>query len=288
MQYAALSLFVVLLSFAVLFQFENHYECTGDWGTCGTDQVVQSTEPQPERLNVCLREGFGSCVWRVGAGTVLSDPWFTWETKYIGEWKDNKKSGHGKYFSMSGMMYEGAWELDQREGYGKMLLPDKDSFVSGIWREDQLTGASGTLQRSNSQFYRGNLRTALMDGTGTLTLDDYQVFARFSNGSMHTDVGEISKLQNESKPDRLYSIHHWYNHWNWTIFSVNASVTSIQTETTYYTTEELTWRPQTEYEASPVQEKEIQELSQLLNDMKEFEDYFQRVNMQVGQAPYQF
>lgn len=281
---------VAVIAFGFVIRFHNNYQCEGDWGTCYNNKQISSEkqEDSPDRLDICIKEGFGTCLWEIGLGTTFSDPWFKWETKYIGEWKENKKHGKGIYYSMSGTKYDGNWENDQREGFGTLILRDQEAFVSGIWRNDQLTETNGILQRSNTIRYKGHVKEALMHGTGKLSLDRFSIFGRFVNGSLHTDVGEIST------DFKLFTIHHWENKWEWTLFKTNATVSSIVTGNEYCTNENGIWilkhennNIQHDISGDPVL-TEISILEELSLALQDFEMYFLHLNMQIIQKPYQF
>jgi len=52
-----------------------------------------------------LRDGHGEQVWPDSA-------------KYVGDWRDNKAHGKGKFVHVDGDIYEGYWANDKANGRG--------------------------------------------------------------------------------------------------------------------------------------------------------------------------
>jgi len=48
------------------------------------------------------------------------------ETKYAGDWKDDKRHGYGTYIWSNGSLYSGEWVDDKREGHGTRVWPNKN------------------------------------------------------------------------------------------------------------------------------------------------------------------
>ena len=73
----------------------------------------------------------------------------TWDNgdKYVGEWKDDKKHGKGKFTWASGNMYEGDWEDDNYHGKGKYTWANGGMY-EGDWKDDKKHG-KGTFSWSN-------------------------------------------------------------------------------------------------------------------------------------------
>ena len=66
---------------------------------------------------------------------------YTWKngSTYVGEWKDDKKNGQGKYIygkgNGEGDKYEGEWKDDKKNGQGTYFFPDGGKLV-GEFRKD--------------------------------------------------------------------------------------------------------------------------------------------------------
>ena len=76
--------------------------------------------------------------------------------KYVGDWKDNKRTGQGVYTSASGSIYEGAYKDNKWSGQGTLTYGPKskwagDKYVGG-WKNDKRNGkgkytyADGTIK----------------------------------------------------------------------------------------------------------------------------------------------
>jgi len=68
--------------------------------------------------------------------------------KYIGDWKDNKKSGFGIQFYQNGDKYEGGWENNMRHGQGTFWVYEGKNKLrreyTGDFSKDMKTGR-GTM-----------------------------------------------------------------------------------------------------------------------------------------------
>ena len=70
---------------------------------------------------------------------------YIWEngSRYIGEWKDGKKHGQGKYTSADdngeGDKYIGEFKDDKKHGQGKYIWPNGDEY-EGDFKDDKPNG----------------------------------------------------------------------------------------------------------------------------------------------------
>lgn len=69
--------------------------------------------------------------------------------KYVGEWQDGKRNGHGTLTSPDGTKYVGEWKDGKRTGYGIQYAPpgriftsNGQAYQSGMWANDQFVGAA--------------------------------------------------------------------------------------------------------------------------------------------------
>ena len=51
---------------------------------------------------------------------------------YDGEWKNDKRDGHGVFRSCSGTTYEGEFKSDKKHGYDESRSENGSMFTSGI------------------------------------------------------------------------------------------------------------------------------------------------------------
>ena len=78
------------------------------------------------------------------------------DSKYVGEWKDNKKHGKGTYTYSNGDKYTGEYKDNKRHGKGTVTSPDGYKYV-GEFKGDKWHG-KGTMTSPNSEKYIGGWR----------------------------------------------------------------------------------------------------------------------------------
>ncbi|HIC60472.1 MAG TPA: hypothetical protein EYO71_10420 [Rhodospirillales bacterium] len=49
--------------------------------------------------------------------------------KYVGEFKNGRRSGQGTYTTEWGYSYVGEWSLDSEHGHGTEIFPNGDRYV---------------------------------------------------------------------------------------------------------------------------------------------------------------
>ena len=69
--------------------------------------------------------------------------------RYDGDWKSDKKSGHGT-LTMGKMSYEGNWAEDMREGHGTLI--DEMGTYIGEWKQDQRHGVGVFIAQNKATF----------------------------------------------------------------------------------------------------------------------------------------
>ena len=69
---------------------------------------------------------------RSGQGTLT----FANGDKYVGEWSDGKENGHGTYTFINGSKYVGDWRDGKRNGRGTQTYSDGSRYA-GEWRDDK-------------------------------------------------------------------------------------------------------------------------------------------------------
>ncbi len=96
---------------------------------------------------------------------------------YEGGITDNLLHGYGKLTYLSGEIYEGHFKEDKRHGYGELIfnLSDEElsseefdhSKISGIWKDDSLSGTGMKYDKFGNLYYFGELKEGLRHGLGT-------------------------------------------------------------------------------------------------------------------------
>ncbi len=74
-------------------------------------------------------------------------------TRYVGEWQDGKKQGHGTYTWPDGDEYVGEWRDGKKHGQGTYTWPDGDEYV-GEWKNGQEHG-QGTYTYADGRVWKG-------------------------------------------------------------------------------------------------------------------------------------
>lgn len=86
---------------------------------------------------------------------------------YSGEWKNGLKDGYGEYTYINGDKYEGEWKNGQREGNGIYTYKNGANY-NGEWKEGSRNG-KGIHTYSNGAVYNGNWLNDRMHGPGIYT-----------------------------------------------------------------------------------------------------------------------
>eukprot|EP01119_Soliformovum_irregulare_P025133 TRINITY_DN9220_c0_g1_i1.p1 TRINITY_DN9220_c0_g1~~TRINITY_DN9220_c0_g1_i1.p1 ORF type:complete len:324 (-),score=74.96 TRINITY_DN9220_c0_g1_i1:5-976(-) len=90
-------------------------------------------------------------------------------TTYLGQWKENKKHGWGKFVWGDSSRYEGQWFNDKRTGFGTYFWLDGRYFV-GYHCEDKRF--NGKFYWPAGSSYEGQYKNGSRDGAGTFTWPD--------------------------------------------------------------------------------------------------------------------
>ncbi|XP_023024696.1 MORN repeat-containing protein 3 [Leptinotarsa decemlineata] len=101
--------------------------------------------------------------------------------KYVGEWRNNKKSGKGVLISNNNeVIYEGDFRNNYPHGYGVAAhkIPNTNVFETkyrGFWKCGK-QDATGVRVYVNGGFYIGNWKEGLRDGYGQMWYTDGSYF----------------------------------------------------------------------------------------------------------------
>lgn len=95
-------------------------------------------------------------------------------TRYIGDWRDNKRHGKGKFIWSDGSYYEGDWENDLKHGRGVLELSNGFKY-DGSWVRNVMEG-KGICYFPSGQCYQGTFKSGLRDGRGSVTFAEGAVY----------------------------------------------------------------------------------------------------------------
>jgi len=118
--------------------------------------------------------------------------------RYVGQFRQNLRNGHGVYTLPDGCIYDGEWRENIQNGWGVFRWMD-GSVYEGQWKDGRRHGASGILMASDGFRYEGAWVKNTMEGRGVATYPKGQVYdgtwvagkregrgtIRFTNGAVY-------------------------------------------------------------------------------------------------------
>jgi hypothetical protein len=110
-------------------------------------------------------------------GTFKGEKWKT-SSKYIGDWKENKKCGFGIQYYGNGDKYEGGWDNHMRNGHGTLWVLDGKKLrreYTGEWINDKKSGR-GTMYFKNEDRYDGFWLNDLPHGEGRMIYHNGDIY----------------------------------------------------------------------------------------------------------------
>lgn len=108
--------------------------------------------------------------------------------KYNGEFKNGLPDGNGTYLWRTGETYTGYWKKGLRDGNGKYVYKymERDSMISGIWKDDKYLGESIPAQYVIE--YRKSISRVTFIKVGERP---YVKFKFALNGGESNDIGNL-------------------------------------------------------------------------------------------------
>ena len=101
---------------------------------CLTLAVLLGSAGESFALPVCpVERNRTNSIWSNCFGTYANG------TKYVGEYRDDKRHGQGTYTFADGDKYVGEWRDDKRNGQGTNTFANGDKYV-GEWRDGKYHG----------------------------------------------------------------------------------------------------------------------------------------------------
>ncbi|CAE7028240.1 PIP5K4 [Symbiodinium sp. CCMP2592] len=117
------------------------------------------------------RDGHGLQEWPDGA-------------RFDGQWRNGLAEGFGKFIHADGDVYEGQWRDDKANGEGVYHHADGSRYV-GEWKDDQKEGHAMEEWADNSRF-EGEYRAGKKHGHGTFTWPEGSSYeGEFQNNEIH-------------------------------------------------------------------------------------------------------
>jgi hypothetical protein len=87
--------------------------------------------------------------------------------RYIGDWKNSKKDGHGTEIRTNGETYVGGWKNNKEEGHGSFTSSKSHQYV-GDWKNGKMSG-KGIATFSTGAKHVGNFKDGKIHGQGVWT-----------------------------------------------------------------------------------------------------------------------
>ncbi len=135
----------------------------------GKAQQAPPNITQPSRLPAC-QGSFANSTWTNCQGTHTHPS----GQKYVGEFRDDKRSGQGTYTWPDGRRYEGEFKDGKRDGKGIQTLADGTRY-EGEWKDDKGNGR-GTYTWPDGRRYEGEWKDGKQNGQGTQTNSNGSIF----------------------------------------------------------------------------------------------------------------
>lgn len=109
---------------------------------------------------------------------------YTNGSKYVGEFKDNKRHGQGTYTWADGEKYVGEWKNGNQNGQGTHIYADGGKYL-GQWKDGKQNG-HGTDTWTNGDKYAGEFSNGRRDGHGTYFYDNGNLYiGEYKNSKRH-------------------------------------------------------------------------------------------------------
>ena len=141
-------------------KYETSEQYIGDWKENKKDgygiKIYSNKDKYEGYWNNDLRNGKGTYWLCIGKNK--------YRKLYTGDWKNNKKEGHGIFFYKDGSCYDGLWKNNKRDGKGLMIYANEDIY-EGNWKED-LKHGYGILEKKCGDKYYGFWNMGKKEGQG--------------------------------------------------------------------------------------------------------------------------
>ncbi len=122
-------------------------------------------------------------------GTVISS-----KRKYVGDFKNNKFHGYGKYYHLEndkykGYFYEGEWQNGKRHGLGRVIFPSGNKYV-GEQKNNKIDGEGTFFYLADDKFkgdkYTGEYKNGKRHGKGKYFHNNGNKYeGEYKNGSLN-------------------------------------------------------------------------------------------------------
>ncbi len=165
---------------------------------CRNEKVITASseiKPQNNKTNNKLRNCPASGRKHNCFGTVISS-----KRKYVGDFKNNKFHGYGKYYHLAndkykGYFYEGKFQNGKRHGYGTFKYPN-DSKYEGHFKNDLKEG-QGTMTWGNGNKHTGSYINGKRNGYGSFIFKSGKKYIGHFKNDKYSGEGTLYKVNGQ-------------------------------------------------------------------------------------------
>ena len=104
-------------------------------------------------------------------------------SRYEGEFKEDKKCGKGQIMFLSGDEYKGEFKDNKFNGYGRYIWKNGEEYI-GNYLDGKFHG-EGLHKWGNNQYYKGEFENGIRQGMGEIGLNGKKINVHFINGKPH-------------------------------------------------------------------------------------------------------
>lgn len=121
---------------------------------------------------------------------VQSTPTFS-TGKYLGAFREDKRSGTGEFTWNDGTIYNGSWYEDKLSGKGKLTFSNKEEY-EGDFKDNKRNG-TGKYIFKNGDVYEGAFKNDSMEGRGKYTFKNGDVYEGTFKDNKFNGTGTYTK-----------------------------------------------------------------------------------------------
>ncbi|KAJ1436081.1 hypothetical protein B484DRAFT_325311 [Ochromonadaceae sp. CCMP2298] len=133
-----------------------------------------------------------------GRGTLWVKKHKTYSRQYVGDWEDGAMEGQGVYYFSDSSIYRGGWSRNKKSGEGRFDYTNDDHYT-GEWLNDLQEGF-GTMSYSNGNIFEGLWVQGKKEGPG---LYFYASTKKIYQGEWYDDLPRCGEFRSPSTEEEL-------------------------------------------------------------------------------------
>lgn len=139
-----------------------------------------------------LQDGLGIHIWYDNNN---ENKFF--RNRYIGEWKDGKRHGYGKFFYNNGCVYEGFWKNNKKDGFGIYYYFDKTKYVGNFKNDIMIDRLS---QEQINLLINKNGNTNTNNNPNNIRSSTIKKLSSKANKNSQTDASKAPEASSKKLP----------------------------------------------------------------------------------------